>query len=433
MPNIVITPTVYTRGVLMNLGGYLNIAKNMSTEYTKEFGNKAQKIGATFNVRKPQRFEGTTNIAYTPESLKNIYTPVTVDKTFGVHFEWSTIEKTLSIQDAQEKYFKPAALRIAHYINQQSAQFAFYNTFNTVGTPGVTPGAASATVPELLAVYMGAGDKLVAQGLPENEPLTCIVSRKMSSVFVGKVSSLFTPTELIGGQYKKGWVDPTGLGYRWAKDQGLPVHTSGTFADSSNNTVVAATATLSADDGNNSTQALDISGADSGATYKRGDHFTIAGVYAVHPQYRTSTGELMQFKVLADTAAAGDGTATLSIMPAITPTGQYQNVNKAPAAGDAVLFNENLIGNVDAYTATVSRAGLLLHKNAFAFVSVQQEGPEAGMGSICVNETDPSTGTKLQLIRSYDPVLKREITRLDTLFGFGKLYPEMSCVILSAA
>jgi len=416
----------------MNLGGYLNIARNMSSEYTKEFGNKAQKIGATFNVRKPQRFEGTTNVTFTPEPLKNLYTPVTVDKTFGIHFEWGSIEKTLSIQDAQEKYFKPAALRIAHYINQQAAQYAFFNTFNTVGTPGVTPGAGSATVPELLAVYMGAGDKLVSQGLPENEPLTCIVSRKMSSVFVGRVSSLFTPTELIGGQYKKGWVDPTGLGYRWAKDQGLHVHTSGTFADSGNNTYVNGASQV-ADDGNNSTQSLIIDGMDASATIKRGDHLTIAGVYAVHPQYKTSTGELMQFKVLADVTADGSGNATLSIFPAITPTGQYQNVDAAPADNAVVLFNENAASNVDAYTSTVSRCGLLLHKNAFAFVSVPLEGPEAGMGAKVVQETDPSTGVKLRFSQAWDAINSREVTRLDTLFGFGSLYKELSCVILAAA
>lgn len=432
MPNIIITPVVYTRGVLMNLGGYLNVARNMTKEYTKEFGNRAQKIGATFNVRKPQRFEGTTNVQYTPEPLKNIFTTVTVDKPFGIHFEWGDIEKTLSIQDAQEKYFKPAALRIAHYANQQAAQFAFYNSFNTVGTPGVTPGSGSSTVPDLLGVYMGAGDKLIAQGLPEGEPLTCIISRKMSSVFVGRVSSLFTPTELIGGQYKKGWIDPTGLGYRWAKDQGLQVHTSGTLADANNDMAVDGDGQV-AGDGNNATQTINLKGFDAAATIRRGDWFTIAGVYAVHPQYRTSTGELMQFKVLADATADGGGDVTLSIFPAITPTGQYQNVDTAPANNARVLFCGAAAADTDAYGSVVSRAGLLLHQNAFAFVSVPLEGPEPGKGATCVQETDPATGIKLRFTQAWDPIMSREITRLDSLHGYGALYKELACVILGAA
>jgi hypothetical protein len=429
MPNIIITPVTYTRGVLMNLGGYLNVARNMTKEYTKKFGNAAQKIGATFGVRKPQRFEGTENIQYTPEPLKNIFANVTVDKPFGIHFEWGSIEKTLSIQDAQEKYFKPAALRIAHYINQRAAQYAFFNTFNTVGTPGVNPGEGTATVPDLLGVYLGAGDKLVAQGLPEGEPLTCIISRKMSSVFVGRVSNLFTPTELIGGQYKKGWVDPTGLGYNWTKDQGLQVHRSGTLADADNDVAVDGSGQI-AEDGNNSTQTINLKGFDAGATIKRGDWFVIDEVYSVHPQYRTSTGDLMQFKVLADAVADGGGNVTLSICPAITPTGQYQNVTTAPGNNDRVLFCEANDTDTDVHGGKVSRAGLLLHKNAYAFVSVPLEGPEPGMGAICKQEVDPATGINLRFTQSWDANMSREITRLDTLHGFGALYKELACVIL---
>jgi hypothetical protein len=43
--------------------------------------------------------------------------------------------------------------------------------------------------------------------------------------------------------------------------------------------------------------------------------FTIAGVYAVNPQTRQSTGSLQQFVVTADLTASSTG--TLSISPAI--------------------------------------------------------------------------------------------------------------------
>lgn len=431
MPNIIVTPLVYTRGVLMNLGGYLNVARNMSSEYRSKFGSQAQKIGATFQVRKPQRFEGTVNIHYTPETLKNIYSTITVDKTFGIHFDWSSIEKTLSISDAQEKYFKPAAIRIAHKINADAADFAFFNCFNTIGTPGVVPGAGSATVPELLAVYLGAGDKLVEQGLPENEELNCIISRKMSSIFVGRVSSLFTPTEVIGGQYKKGWVDPSGLGYRWFKDQGLHVHTAGTLADTGNTSAIASITAGS--EGNNGYQTVGLDGLDSGATIKKGDHFTVAGRYSIHPQYKTSTGQLQQFKVMADATVAGDGTVTLTVFPQMTHEGQYQNIDSAVAVDDIVLFNEGTSGNHDLYGGVVSRAGLLLHKNAFAFCSVPLEGPEKNMGAIVEQETDPDTGIVMRFTRSWDGVESREINRIDTLYGFGYLYRELCCAILSAS
>ncbi len=433
MSNIHMTEVAFTRGCLMNLGGYLNVARNMSKEYAGQFGNAARKIGDTFNVRKPQRFEGTRNNKYTPEDLKNIFSTIKIDKQFGIHFEWGSVEKTLSLQDAQERYFKPAALRIAHAINGDGAEYAFKNSWNTVGTPGVVPGSGSATVPELLDVYMKAGDKLIEQGLPEGEIMNCIISRRMSSVFVGRVSSLFTPTEVIGGQYKKGWIDPTGLGYRWFKDQSLWLHTSGTLADASNNTVTAnAAASNAGTDGNNGTQSLGLSGMDASATIKAGDWFTIANVYSIHPQTRQSTGQLQQFRVTQDATAAGGGTVTVQIVPAITATGPYANVTVVPGASAAVKFDE-AAADYDAYGSTTSRAGLLLHKNAFAFAAVPLEGPENGMGAKVVHEVDPNTGINIRLVRAFDADENREITRLDTLYGFGKLYGELCTTILSAS
>lgn len=433
MANIHMTEVAFTRGTLMNLGGYLNVARNLSPDYSSKFGNQSRKIGDTFNVRKPQRFEGTRNAQYTPEDLKNIFTPITVDKRFGIHFEWGSVEKALSLQDAQERYFKPAAIRIAHAINADAADYASNNIFNHVGTPGVVPGAGSTSVYDLLSgVYLAAGDKIVEQGLPEGEELKCIISRKMSSVFVGRVSGLFSPQGVLDSQYKKGWVDPTQLGYRWFKDQGLHVHTAGTLLDASNNTVIASV--TAGTEGNNGTQSVSLSGMDSGATIKAGDWFTVAGRYAVHPQYRTRTGQLQQFKVMADATAAGDGTVTLTVFPQMTHTGQYQNIDSAVTASDAVLFDEGTTANVDAYASVVSRMGLLLHKNAFAFVSVPFEGPDKGMGATVVAERDPDTGINLRLVRAYDADLDREITRLDTgPYGFGRLYAELACNILSAA
>ncbi len=72
-----------------------------------------------------------------------------------------------------------------------------------------------------------------------------------------------------------------------------------------------------------------------------------------------------------------------------------------------------------------------MHKNAFAFCSVPLEGPEKGMGAIVEQETDPATGMTMRFTQSWDANLSREITRLDSLHGYGWLYRELSCVILS--
>lgn len=430
--NIFLNPTVYTRGTLVNLGGFLNTAGLMNLDYADEFGMKAQKIGATFNVRKPQRFEGTENSQYTPESLNNLSTPITVDQRSNVHFDWGSVEKTLSIDAANDKYFKPAAMRIAHSINYKAARWVALNSFNIVGTPGVIPGSGTLTVPQLLGVYLGAKGKLVAQGLPEDERLACIINIAMSNAFVGNVPALFNPAGeggAISKQWKSGQVDPTNLGFIWKIDQACYVHTTGIIGTA---TGLVNGVNQQSDDGNNSSGTLitDTWQATSTEKLKIGDWFTIAGVYAVHPQYKTSTGDLMQFRVNASGVDAA-GALTISFFPAITPTGQYRNVDSVPADNAEILPCNGPTGNADLYALTVTPFGMVMAKDAFAFCPVKLEGPEDGMGAIVTQERDDDTKIWIRTTRSWDGNLEQEIFRLDTLFGFGNLYRELACLICS--
>lgn len=410
--NVLFTPQVFARMVLMNLGGYLAVCRNMTKEYSKEFGKAGAKIGDTISVNKPQRFVPTSNLLYQPQPLTNIKTTVTVNDVTGVHFEWDTVEQTLSLDDIQNRYAKPAAIALAHNVNARGAQFAAQNTFNAVGTPGATP--------TLLDTYLLAGDKLVELGLPPEEDLTCIINRKMSSQFVIGQKALFNPAGSIGATIKEGEVGGNGpdalLGYNWVRDQTIYTQTSGALGGTpqisgSNQTTAG---------GNNDTMNLALKGLSS-TVYNVGDRFTIVGIHSVHPQTRQSTGDLQQFVVLAPFAPGGS-TGSVLVAPGITPSGQYQNVDASPADGTALtLFSA---------ASTPSPQGLLLHRNAYAFVSVPLSTPKSGQGVISsYAETDPETGINLAFVRFFDGVNRVEGNRFDMLDGFGVLYREMCCVI----
>lgn len=411
MANLIITPSIFTKMVLMELGGYLNVTKSMSSEYTKEFANKTYKVGATVGVRKPQIFQVTTGLNFQPQAITNLTTPVTVDTPLGVHYQWDAIEKTLSLMEVQKMYAVPAAKALASYINNQAAIYVAQNTFNLSGTPG-----AAATT---MAAYLQPADKLIELGLPENEELACIISRRMSSSYANAVSTLFNPGGVIGGQYEKGWVNTQALGYKWKFDQTLWRQTYGTYAG----TPLINGASQTADGGNNATMTLVTDGWSSGAsTLNKGDVFTIADVYSVHPQTKQSTGRLAQFVV---TATISDTTGSMSpiISPAITPTGQYQNVSAAAADNAAIT--------VAGTTGVVSEQGIVMHKDAFAFVSVPLENPPEGAGAECTNVTDPDTGVSLSHCIYFDGNTRTTNVRLDALIGFAPLYREMACRIAS--
>jgi hypothetical protein len=127
------------------------------------------------------------------------------------------------------------------------------------------------------------------------------------------------------------------------------------------------------------------------------------------------------FVVKAAFSSDGSGNGNVTIAPAITPSGQYQNVTASPVDGAAIT--------VFGAAGTVSPQALLMHKNAFAFVSVQLENPGPNGVEMATTQTDPETGITISLVRFFDGVNRISGTRFDMLTGFGLLYPEMACVI----
>lgn len=415
--NLIITPNLYAKLVLMHLGGALKTCTNMSHAVSKEFGrpqNNGHKPGDRISVKRPYRFIPTKGLKYTPQPIIDTELVVTVSQVAQVSYDWDSIEKTLSLREVDELYAKPAAKDLASLINAEAATFCADNAMNSAGTPG--------TAPTDDQTYLTAGDLIVAQGLPENEDLTAIVNRRMSSAFVHGTKSLFNPTGIIGKQWTDGEIQPS-LGYKIVLDQTINTHTVGTFAG----TPLVNLGNQTADGGNNATMTLNTDGWTT-TTLNRGDKFvigsatsaTVGGVNSVHPRTRKDTGYQQQFTVvntITDTA----GALALVVYPAITVSGTYQNVTGA-AVDNAII---TMIGA----TGVSAQQGLLMHKTAFAFVSVPIAGPDKGMGAVVANDTDEETGISIQLVKAYDFIESREINKMLVLYDFASMYRELACVI----
>lgn len=417
---------LFARLTLMNLGTALNVAKNMSKAVSGEFGkgkSNGFKPGNSIDVPKPYRFVASTSrgdLSYAPQAVIDQYTRVKVDRLGKVHWEFDSIEKALSVRELDKLYAKPAANALAASINAEAAQFVAENTFHSVGTPG--------TIPNAVLTYLNAGDKLVQSGLPENEPLTCIIDRKMSSAYVAGVSTLYNPAGSIGSQYTLGEIAEKSLGYTFKRDETLFKRTVGTYAGAP----LINGANQTGTDGDNGTMTLAIDGWTSGSTtLKPGDRFTlgglsdavIGGVLRVHPQTKQSTGEQQQFVVLSQVSDSTGAMAAVTVAPAITISGPYQNCNIAPV--------DNAIVTMVGTSAKVTRQGILMHENAYAFVSVPLANPEEGDGVKVFEETDPETGLSLSYIKAFDPVRRVFVNRFDVLYDFAPLYREMACIIES--
>jgi hypothetical protein len=418
--NVLLTPKVFAKLVLLDLGGNLKVASNMSSAITPEFAKKSYKVGDTVQFFKPYRFQGGTGINWEPEAITDQVGTASVRQISKVHYQMGSVERTLDVREAMRLYSGPAGRTLANTINNQSALFAANNALNAVGTPG--------TAPTSEATYLAAGDVLCEMGLPDDEKVKLFINRKMSTTFVSGVKSLFNPTGALSRQWSKGEMQDS-LGYEVIRDQTIGVRTNGTF---SGTPLCNAATAQQAEGGNNATMTLITDGWGSGVTsLKLGDRFTIGnassatvgGVNSVHPQTRQSTGRQQVFTVQADISDT-TGAISMVIAPAITPSGQYQNVDSAAV--------DNAIITVMGTTALTNiTCGLLMHESAFGFISVPMWNPPANGVIAAEVITDPETGLNMNMLKYLDGDQREEKTRFDCLWDNCNMYRELATVVFA--
>lgn len=393
--------SMITREFLRTLKNNCILANHVNRDYDDTFAIKGAKIGNVINVRKPARYTVSDGNALDIQNYTEQYVPVTLDKHKHVDIAIDQIDWTLSFDDVSKRFIEPAAEQLANQIDQDGFQL-FKDVPSIVGAPGTTPNA--------LLTYLQAKAKLANNGAPLSD-LAYIISPTAEITIVDALKGLFQDSTEISKQYKKGKMGTT-AGGEWFMDQNVAAFTSGTWTTGST-PVVAAGADQSG-------STLNTSGWQaSTAILKDGDVFTIAGVYQVNPKNRQSTGVLQQFVSTGDVSSDAGGLAAIAIYPAITASGQYQTVNSnAVAASALVVFGtQNIVG----------AQNLLLHPDAFCLATADIYQPTAGVESFRASDKD--TGLSILCTKQFDITNFREVMRMDILYGWTTIYPELACRI----
>ena len=403
MANTLLTTQEITFETLMILKNTLKFAANVHRGYDDQFGVAGRKIGATLNIRKPPRFIGRTGQAVNIEGLTDTFVPLVLSTQFGVDFEASSSEMKLSIDDFKRRYLLAAAATIANKIDRDGLML-YQTVANTVGQAAVTPNT--------LLTYLQGGQKLDEMACPDDDR-RCIIMNPAARVnIVDALKGLFQDASSISRQYKTGKMG-TAAGAEWYQDQNVVVHTIGTFVGTPTVSGAGQTGT-----------SLVTAGWTAADTLNVGDWFTIDGVYAVNPQSRTSTQSLQQFVVTAPfVAVGGGGTDTITIFPAILPSGQFQNVTASPASGASI----NVWQGTTSPSGKQTSQNIIFHESAFTLASVELEVP--GGVDMAYAATDKETGVGLRFVRQYVATTDQWISRFDVLYGYAPLYPELACRI----
>jgi hypothetical protein len=385
-----------TRKALEILENNLVITRNVNRQYDDSYAVEGAKIGTTLRIRLPDRALVTDGAALQVQDDNEQFTTLTVasQKHIGVNF--TTAEMTMQLDDFAERVLKPRISQLASSIDADVAN-SFNSIYQSVGTPGTTPGTS--------LVLLQAQQKLneAAAGM---SPRYATVNPAANAALVEGMKGLFNPVSTISKQFKSGLMGEGILGYdELAMSQSIKQFTTGsrTGTISVNGTVSAqgqATITLNGTTGN---------------TLKKGDVFTIANVYSVNPQTRESTGSLQQFVVTEDITAAASAFTNVKISPAIyTSSVALATVDSFPQNGAAVTF---LGGASSQYPQN-----LVYHRDAIAFATADLLLPQG----VDMASRQVHNGISMRVVRQYDINNDRMPCRIDVLYGYSVIRPQMA-------
>ena len=412
MSNNLLTISKITNEALMVLENELTFTGQVDRNYDDQFAVVGAKIGQTVNVRRPGRFIGTTGPQLVVEDFNETSVPVTLSTQFHVDTQFTTQDLALSLDMFSDRVLKPGIAAIANKMDRDGLVTAKNNTANIVGTAGAAPTG--------LITYLTAAAYLDAEGAPRDGRRSVVVEPFTSATIVDSLKGLFNPTDTISKQYTKGLMGRDSGGMNWYMDQNVVSQTFGSYATATLSCNVS-TATGFLSSGWAYSSNITIGAASAAATLNQGDTFTIAGVFAVNPQNRQSYGKLRNFVVQSTTAIGSGGTATVTVVPAVITAGQFQNVSVTSSGSQTVTPFNN--------TGVTSPQNILMHRNAFTLACADLELPEgvhfAGRAS------DKEIGLSLRVVRQYTINNDSIPTRIDVLYGWAPLYPELACRIAS--
>ena len=264
----------------------------------------------------------------------------------------------------------------------------------------------SGTTPATSLVLLQAQQKL-NENAAVMSPRYATVNPAANAALIEGMKGLFNPVSAISKQFKNGMFGEGILGYdELNMSQSIKQFTTGTRT-----TTLAVNGAVTTQ----GATTLNIDGGSGSATLVVGDVFTIAGVYAVNPQTRESTGSLQQFVVTAANTASSGAWTNVSVSPAMYTASQALATIDAFPADNAVV---TVVGSA----STQYPQNLIYHKDAIAFATADLLMPQG----VDMASRQVHNGISMRIVRQYDINNDRLPCRIDVLYGYSVIRPQMA-------
>ncbi len=403
MANTILTPTAVTREGLRILHQKLNFVGTVHRDYDDSYAKDGAKIGDSLKIRLPNQYTVRTGATLSTQDTTESSVTLQVATQKGVDVNFTSAELTMDLDSFSERVLEPAMSVLAANI-ESDALSMYKDVYNEVSDVG-----AAMTFADTLNASKVLTDNLAAYSK------RCLLLDTQANVdMVDALKGLYNDQSKIAKNYREGRVASNFIGFSDVYENTLmPIHTTGTD-DGTGDYLVNDAGTIA-----EGSVSLTV---DTGAgTWKKGDIFYMASVNRVHPETKADTGVLQQFVVTADAAATA---TSISFTPALYSSGAKQNVSAMPANNAALSKLESDRSTAVGASADY-RVSMGYHKEAFAFATADLVKP-TGV-DFCAREV--VDGISMRIVRDYDISNDKFPCRIDVLYGYKAIRPELACRI----
>lgn len=377
----------------------------VNMQFDSSWSNEG-KTGDSLRIRLPAQYSRTQNsrIADVQDAEEQQVTLVRATQDH-VAMRFNSREMALDLDSFTKQHLDPAMSSLISGVESDVLQGVTKEVYNVAGTAGTAPvdlvaaGAARAKLNQYLA--------------PKDSNRSIQMDSVTMGGLVNGLKGLFQDSGQIKEQYREGKIGRTAMADYYENER-VWTMTNATSAAITSGTL----------DGPTLVNGLaTVTTASAPNALSPGMVFTVAGIFACHPETKQAYSHLQQFAVVTSASAS-----TVTISPTIYISGARKNVCAASGANltSTSIVTSGALTFVGAASTSYVQ-NLMYHKDAFVFATADL--PLMSDASKCVRKQ--VDGLSLRVWQASDIRNDELITRIDILYGFKAIRPQWACRITS--
>jgi hypothetical protein len=413
MASTLLTMSMITRFAIKLFINTNFFIQNIDRQYDSQFAVDGAKIGAQLRIRLPNDYVTADGPGLSVQDTAEQQVVLTVATQRHIDVAFTTAERTLSMDDYQERVLKPKVNNLAGNVSNQIQQ----NMLGGIANMQANFGAGTTLLSPNSGTYTQAGALLDDNSTPllgTRGGRKVITDPHTDARVATSLQGLLNPVTTISQQFMTGTMK-NALGLDWFRDQTSIKRTTGTMTSCTVN-------------GAGQTGTNLVVNAITG-TLIAGDVLSINNVNLVNFNTKQpSIGQVRQFVVTANVA---NGATTIPIFPAIIgpaaaapyaglpyTASQYQTVDSLPANN----------ATVTPYLAASQnyRQSFAYAPDAITMVTADLVMPTKGVVEGARHMMD---GVSMRTLIVYQSGTDQLVDRLDTLFGSLSIRPQWICAV----